>query len=200
MVNRIRTRGRLPHWETEEATYFVTFRLFDSLPRPAVQAYEFERRDILERARQAKRELSQWEHRRLKQIFAQKIDRFLNTGRGACYLREPRVAGTVAEAFRHFDGKRYRLIAWCIMPNHVHVVFGVLPSHELAEIVHSWKSFTAQQANRLLGRTGEFWQREYYDHLVRDSAELKRVISYVVENPRKSGLNNWPWVEVYQRR
>ncbi len=83
------------------------------------------------------------------------------------------------------------------MPNHVHVVFQPLAGHGLADILHSWKSFTAKKANRLLGRLGEFWQREYYDHLIRDGEEFQRIVRYVGENPRRAGLRNWPWVEVY---
>src|SRR6185437_12636455 len=101
-----------------------------------------------------------------------------------------------ADALRHFDGKKYRLIAWCVMPNHVHVVFKMFPSAELAEVVHSWKSFTAKAANRLLNLSGTFWEREYYDHLVRDQEELGRIIRYVARNPEKARLKQWPWVWV----
>jgi len=80
------------------------------------------------------------------------------------------------------------------MPNHVHVVFGILPGHDLAEILHAWKFFTAKEANRILGRTGDFWQREYYDHIIRNAVELRRVVRYVTENPARAGLKDWPWV------
>jgi hypothetical protein len=89
---------------------------------------------------------------------------------------------------------RYRLHAWCIMPNHVHVVVEPFAGHELPEILHSWKSFTAKTANRLLGRTGGFWQDEYYDHLIRDTEEYFHAIGYVLENPARAGLRDWPWV------
>ncbi|HEY1422257.1 MAG TPA: transposase [Candidatus Acidoferrum sp.] len=106
------------------------------------------------------------------------------------------VARIVADAIRHFDGKNYRLLAWCVMPNHVHVVFTPLADHKLAAILHSWKSFSAKQANLLLGRTGHFWQREYFDHLVRSEASLNKIIHYVQHNPEKAGLKDWPWVGV----
>jgi REP element-mobilizing transposase RayT len=85
------------------------------------------------------------------------------------------------------------------MPNHVHVVLRVLPGNKLADVVHSWKSFTAKQANELLGRRGSFWQREYYDHLIRDEQELERAMRYVSENPAKAGLRDWKWVWVCGR-
>ena len=72
--------------------------------------------------------------------------------------------------------------------------FSAARDHTLAGIVHGWKSYTAKEANRLLRRTGVFWQREYYDHLVQDEAEFRRVVRYVLENPVKAGLRDWPWV------
>lgn len=80
------------------------------------------------------------------------------------------------------------------MPNHVHVILRPLSSHALEDILHSWKSFTATAANKILGRTGAFWQKESYDHIVRDAHELQRTVKYVQENPSKAGLQNWPWV------
>ena len=97
----------------------------------------------------------------------------------------------------HFDDKRYRLFAWCVMPNHVHAVVRILPGHALAEVIHSWKSFTAKRANELLGLNGHFWQREYYDHLLRDERQLEHAIHYVAQNPEKANLKNWRWVWVY---
>jgi len=80
------------------------------------------------------------------------------------------------------------------MPNHIHVVVEPLVSKKLSEIIHSWKSFVAKEANKHLGRTGEFWQTEYYDHLIRDEAEYVHALRYVMENPIKAGLVKWPWV------
>jgi REP element-mobilizing transposase RayT len=97
---------------------------------------------------------------------------------------------------RHFDEQRYRLFAWCIMPNHVDVVLELFPGHHLSNIVHSWKSFTAKRAQRITGVDGSFWQREYYDHLIRNDAELERVVRYTAQNPIRAGLHNWPWAWV----
>ena len=106
------------------------------------------------------------------------------------------IAAVVADTLRLFDEKKYRLFAWCIMPNHVHVVMRVFPTHELADVLHSWKSYTAKEANRILNKHGAFWQREYYDHLLRDEAEFERALKYVVENPVKAGLKDWGWLWV----
>jgi REP element-mobilizing transposase RayT len=82
------------------------------------------------------------------------------------------------------------------MPNHVHVVVQPRDLFGLAWILHSWKSYSGQMANRLLGRRGAFWQREYYDHLIRDGEELGKAIRYTAENPVEAGLADWRWVWV----
>jgi len=162
-----------------------------------VQSFEAERRDILATAKQMGRNLTVSEQKRLAKLFSERIELHLNASRGQCYLKNPDVASLVARALGHFDGNRYRLFAWCIMPNHVHVVFQAHPGQGLAEIVQTWKSFIAHQANRLLRRKGEFWQREYYDHLIRYPGEFERIVRYVAENPIKAGLKDWPWVQLY---
>jgi len=108
-------------------------------------------------------------------------------------MRDSHVAKIVDDAIREFNGTRYELIAWCVMPNHVHAVFSPIEGHTLAEIVHSWKSYSAQKANGILGRSGRFWQREYFDHLVRNETSLAKIAKYVLDNPEKAGLRNWPW-------
>ena len=115
-------------------------------------------------------------------------------GAGSCLLARPQIARLVADAIRHFDASRYRLLAWCVMPNHVHVVLRLLPGQELAAVVHSWKSYTAKQINQILRRSGSLWGREYYDHLIRDKGQLDRIIRYVINNPIKAGLKDWTWV------
>jgi REP element-mobilizing transposase RayT len=191
----LRGRGYLPHWELEGATYFVTFRLADSLPKSVLDAFEFERQDVIKTAEQQGRKLTRSEQMRLDELYSERIEAALDAGTGACHLAKPGIAEIVAGALRHFDGRRYNLLAWCVMPNHIHAVFQPLHGHALADILHSWKSFTAKEANKVLQAKGQFWEREYYDHLIRDAQEFDRVIRYVVENPKKAGLESWPWVE-----
>ena len=193
---KIRDRGRLPHWEKESATYFITFRLDDSQPKSVLERIESEPESLVKTAKQVSREISPSEHKRLQKLSTKIIEQYLDNGSGACHLKHPAIANLVADALRHFDNRRYRLFAWCIMPNHVYVVLKAFPGHPLAEIIHSWKSFSAKRANDLLNATGSFWQREYYDHLVRSEDEFARAVRYVVENPGKAGLRNWRWVWV----
>ncbi len=167
------SRGYLPHFDSAETIQFVTFRLADSLPRAVVEALA-----------------------KLPDNLAE-TDSRLDTGYGACWLKEPAVAGLVQEALVHFDGQRYRLLAWCIMPNHVHVVIEPMAGHSLGGIVHSWKSFTAKEANGLLGRDGPFWHKDYFDRYIRDEGHLARTIEYIEDNPLKAGLvsssASWRW-------
>lgn len=176
--NRIRNRGYLPHWESEGGIYFVTFRLADSLPQSVIREL---RRGELIKPKQEQR-------------LAKKIEDFLDHGSGACILRQPRIAAIVANALRQFDGTRYRMLAWCVMPNHAHVVFQPLGEYDLAGILHTWKSFTAVEINRHLSRAGLLWQKEYYDHLIRNGEQLKRAVRYTVENPLRVGMKKWPYV------
>jgi REP element-mobilizing transposase RayT len=194
---RKRSRGYLPHWETESARYHVVMRLEDSIPQAAFDRIRSDERRMLQALARDGKSLD--EARLLAAAVAhRKVDRLLDRGEGSCALKDPRVAEVVAEAFEHFDAKRYWLFDWSVMPNHAHVVFEAVDS--LEKIVHSWKSFTGLQANRILGRTGPFWQKEQWDRLIRDERELVRTIRYVANNPEKAGLRDWKWVKVYDER
>jgi REP element-mobilizing transposase RayT len=127
------------------------------------------------------------------------VEKVLDAGYGPQHLARPEVAAVVASALQTFDGIRYKLFAWCTMPNHVHVVFQPLGDRGLADILHSWKSFTAREAQRKFGINGAFWQREYYDHWVRDEEQFLRAVRYVEQNPARAGLEEWRWVEVAPR-
>ena len=177
---RIRNRGHLPHWESSHGIYFVTFRLADSLPQSAI-------REICHKEDAKPPE---------EQLLSRQSKDYLDQGAGSCCLRQPEIAKLVVCALRKFDGVRYRMLAWCVMPNHVHVVFQLLNGHDLAKILHTWKSFTGLEINRWLGRSGALWQKEYYDHLIRDREQLTRALRYVAENPERAGLRNWPYVYV----
>lgn len=190
----IRDRGHLPHWESPTGRYFITFRLADSLPQSALRFYEERRRILLRKLQGQADDTSQQLRHELDTLFSETIEKYLDQAVGARHLARPEIAEIVAGALTHFDGQRYRLLAWCVMPNHVHVVCKPMPGGKLERLVHSWKSFTAKQANSILGLTGAFWQREYYDHLIRDEQDEARVVSYTVRNPEMAGLKNWKWV------
>ena len=196
------TRGYLPHLRAQGRAYFVTFRLDGTLPQEVLRQYQAEREALLASA-QKNEELSIADERRLLELYSEKIEAYLDAGRGECWLKDPRIAGLVAGALRFFHGQRYDLGPWVVMPNHVHVIVRPLGGHLLDRIVKSWKGFTAREANRLLQRTGDhFWAREYYDHVVRNDEERARWAGYIHDNPVQAGLcdrwEDWPWSSAHR--
>jgi REP element-mobilizing transposase RayT len=191
---RIRLGALLPHWTRDHATYSIVFRLADSLPGHILQSWRLEREHIIARAAQMERQLTEFELDRLEFLYSEKVESHLNAGHGGCWMRDPRVARIVRDALLHFNEDRYRLFAWCVMPNHVHAVVRPFEGRPLPRVLHSWKSFTALSANRLLERSGPFWHTEYYDHLIRDGEDFSHAVRYVLQNPEKANLGNWPWM------
>ena len=177
------SRGYLPHFDSTDAVQFVTFRLADVLPR-----FVRERLDANPDS--------------LHRLFER--ERYLDIGHGACFLRRPRIAQQVEDSLLHFDRERYRLLAWVLMPNHVHVVIEVASGWLLGKIVKTWKAYSARQANALLGRRGRFWFPDYHDRYVRNEEHLRNVIRYVHGNPVKAGLvpgaEKWPWSSACKAR
>src|SRR5690606_27574370 len=166
------TRHNLPHWDQPGATYFVTFRLGDSLPATLLAAWKTER-DAWLKARHAP--LSAEDEHEYHRLFSARIDQWLDDGHGACILRHPQASDRVVEALRHFDAERYRLASWVVMPNHVHVCFVINATWRVEQVMHSWKRHAANEINRLMGKSGAVWQRDYFDRLVRNAEHLGRV-------------------------
>ncbi|MEK7217993.1 MAG: transposase [Patescibacteria group bacterium] len=183
----------LPHWTKPGGIYAVNFRLGDSVPQKQLEQWRGERDDIVKTAKALKRELAPRERLRLMQLHTESIEQYLRSGRGVCWLKREDIAEVVADALRHFEGERYRLFAWCIMPNHVHVDVQPLGTHTLPSILQSWKGFSAWRANKLLDRTGPFWLPEYYDHLIRNADDLRYRMEYTWSNPELAGFHGWKW-------
>ncbi len=197
-------RRHLPHIQPPGATLFVTYRLAGSIPAEiARQLREEQARiemrltqigDSDERLRQADRE-----QRRMFGKWDKALD---STTCAPFWLRDERIAVLVIESLHYLNNQRYTLEAFCIMPNHVHVVFTPLAKsdgvyYSMANILHSLKRYTALHANQILERQGSFWQDENYDHVVRDEQELNRIVEYVLNNPVLAGLvssqEEWQW-------
>ncbi len=190
----IREGAKLPHWTQSDGTYAVTFRLADSLAQTVLDAYRTEREQLSAEVKEKGGKIRSEDAARLRQLYSERIESYLDAGKGECWLARPEIARLVAAALRHFDDERYGLLAWCVMPNHVHAVLQPMGDHSLESILHSWKSFTANEINKALGRSGEVWQAESYDHLVRDRDDLNEQIEYALNNPVKAGLLEWEWV------
>ncbi|MEI8040276.1 MAG: transposase [Verrucomicrobiota bacterium] len=157
-----------------------------------------EREVLLQQALAKNCPLTWHEQKQLFDWYAERVDAYLDAGHGECWLKEPAVAALVAGALRFFEGQRYTLHAWVVMPNHVHAVLHPTSPHTLSSILKSWKGYTATQANRLLKRTGTvFWQNESYDHCCRDDEDRGHCCTYTTLNPVTARLcsrpEDWPW-------
>jgi putative transposase len=175
-------RPRLPHFDHPCAVQHVVFRLADALPA-GMQA-ELDRRAPAERIGAA--------------------EAVLDAGVGSRALAEPAAAQAVADALKYFDGRRYRLEAWCVMPTHVHVLLAQVDGWPLPGVVKSWKSFTAKAINRALDRDGRVWAKNYFDRFMRDGEQFEATLAYVEGNPAKAGLcrepGDWLWSSASGRR
>jgi putative transposase len=182
----------LPHWRQEGCTYFLTWRLEDAIPKEQVEKWKVERRawmemrDLPEGSRPDM--LSAPLRREYHQKFTLRMERWMDAGRGECVLRQPECGRLVVDALRHFDGKRYILDDFVVMPNHAHVLVMPLSGWKLEEIGHSWKSFTAHRINEVLDRTGTLWLDETWDHIVRSWAQLEKFRHYIHANPSQARL------------
>ena len=183
---------------------FVTFRLAGSLPREKVSSLmeEMEYWEKLSEAPDVAQEQIQEALDRLQHMFDKWDDALDAANYGPQWLRNPQVASLVADSIRYRNGKLYDLYTFCVMPNHVHLVFKPLVgddgvTYSLPFILMGLKGYTGRKANVILGRRGIFWQRESYDRVIRDEEALLRVIEYVLNNPVKAGLvrrwEDWPW-------
>jgi REP element-mobilizing transposase RayT len=171
-------RGYLPHFDAPNVTQFVTFVLNDAFPATRHREWE----PILNEP--------------VRSVRRRKLEAWLDRGCGQCWLRRTDVAECVENIIRGQDGQVYRLEAWVIMPNHVHLVVDIWET-PLSTLLNLWKGRAAHDADVLLERRGHFWQKESFDTLVRDAAHLERAICYTENNPVKAGLSRdpkeWPW-------
>jgi len=204
---RWHSRGYLPHFDGDDATQHVTFHLADSLPQQVVAEVEEELRFLPA----AERDFERW--RRLEQ--------WMDAGYGSCVLKEPAVAAMVQGALLYFDAERCRILAWVVMPNHVHVLFTPINGWAVSAIITSWKVYTARHiyafwrenpdkrpagyaasqgrphATRERGvpqtpTPDHVWHREYWDRFMRNQEHFARTRAYIHGNPVKAGLVAYP--------
>lgn len=174
------SRGYLPHFDSPETIQHIVFRTADSLPRDVAPLGDDARRRA-------------WD-----------VEDALDRGHGARPLADPGAAEIVESALLHFDGNRYRALAWCVMPNHVHVLIEQVEGFRLPDVVRSWKTYTAARINALGSRSGAFWARDYFDRFMRNEAQFERAVSYIESNPVNAGLcatpEAWPFSSARRRR
>lgn len=210
-AQEIVTRGDLPHWYVPGTAHFVTYRLAETIPWSVMQQWREERQRLLKQT--PPKGLSRPEHRmRLHKKFFAEYDRYLDSHSNRDWLARFEVAEVIRENLYHHDGAKYQLLAYSIMPNHAHVLLqpfervadaatfrpdcssDEVPDSRgpLSSIMHSLKSYTANRANGILGRSGQFWQHESYDHWVRGEDEIGGIVDYIRNNPVKAGLCRYP--------
>ncbi len=179
------TERQLPHWNQKGVTYFITFRLADSVPQSKLRLWKLKRDEFLESHKQP---LNVEDSQIFHEQFTAKIEDWLDSGMGSCLFEDDKVSELLANTLAHFDGIRYDLDEWVIMPNHVHILVAPKPTFELTKILHSWKSYSARQINKHLKREGVLWQDESFDQIVRSEEHLYRIKEYIKRNPRKAGI------------
>jgi putative DNA methylase len=172
------SRGYLPHFDGGEIAQTITFRLADSLPKTVLERW--------------KRELEGARPDDFDSILRKRIEHYLDQGYGNCALRNIKVAAIIQDSLLHFDGERYRLSAWVIMPNHVHLLLTPSETWSLSRIMKDIKSFTSREANKVLGRRGQFWMEDYFDRYVRNAKHFASAIAYIENNPVKAGFCEKP--------
>ena len=187
--------GHLPHWHQQGSTYSITFRLDDSLPQAVLLHYQKIKSDLQRLKENATAENNQSLikdcNQRLREIYHHNIEAALDKGTGSSWMKNPDIAKIVAETIQHFAGERYHLGAWCVMPNHVHMILQPIGDHTLPKILHSIKRHSALLANKALNREGNFWQKESYDHLIRDEDDFWNQTLYIERNSKTAGLKDW---------
>lgn len=168
----------MPHRDEPGLTQFITFRLADSFPASLRSEWA------------ALLELEDDRERRAQ------LETYLDTGKGDCHLGRPEIGAIVHGAMRFYHSKRCEMLAWVVMPNHVHALFRVATS-PMSELVADWKTYTAREANKLLKRRGQFWAEDYWDTYMRDAAHELKSRRYIENNPTKAFLvrepAEWPW-------
>jgi putative transposase len=179
------TESRLPHWQQDQRTFFVTFRMADALPAFLLRDFENER---LKWLRVHPKPWTIEVEREYHERFTVLVDRWLDDGQGECLLRDPGAAKIVADILQRYEGEKSEQIAWVVMPNHVHAVFSLLPGSSLESLLKQWKGASARLLNVYFGREGSFWQKDYFDRMIRDAKHLENVIGYIRRNPVKAKL------------
>jgi type I restriction enzyme R subunit len=213
-MEKIRRRD-LPHWDVPYAAYFITSCLEGSIPAQGLLDIDDYRAILQRRSRPTDKSEEAWTINCWKLVFA-RTESWLDMQPAVHHLSDTRLAQLVVDAFYFFAGQRYDLLAFVVMPSHIHWVFQPLENwvsqlgpqimvrSPRERIIHSINRHTAAECNQLLGLSGTFWQHESYDHWIRDAEEMERIIRYVEGNPVKAGLvdcpERWPYSSAWDRK
>ena len=181
------TRGYLPHFDGVAKPQFITLHLGDSIPPRVIERW--------------KRELRSLPYEQERILLQKRIEKYLDMGYGSASLKQPEIAKMVQDSLLKYDGSRYRLFAWVVMPNHVHWLMTRSEDQKLEEILQSFKSYTAHEANKMLSQYGKFWMDDYFDRHIRNERHFAATVRYIEQNPVKAKLckkaSDWPYSSAY---
>jgi REP element-mobilizing transposase RayT len=184
------TRCYLPHFDGQATPQSITLHLADAVPLTVIERWQ--------------RQLQHLNDEHKLAVMQQRIDKYLDQGYGECFLKDSRIAKLVQDSLLKFDGDRYHLFAWCVMPNHEHSLMTRFEDAKLEEIMQAHKSYTAHEANKILNRKGQFWMVEYYDRLIRNQKHFYNALRYIEDNPVKARLcakpSDWPFSSAWFRK
>ncbi len=179
------TQRNLPHWKQDGKLYFITWRQADSLSQEILEQIRSDRVAwIKEHGDRPVSSLPIPLQNEYSELFHHRVQAWLDAGHGACLFRRPVVRKIMVDAFHHFNGKRYHLGSFALAGNHVHLLVAPLPGVDLSEVLHSWKSFTANAINKCVGQSGRLWMDENFDRLVRDLDHLHRIENYIAAHAK----------------
>jgi REP element-mobilizing transposase RayT len=170
------TRANLPHWRQPKVLYFVTFRQADSIPAEKLRDWRIDYETWL------LRNPKPWTTEQAEEYeteFARKIEHWLDAAHGSCQLRDPHCKEILRACISKFDGVRYRLDAITVAPNHAHALICAKLGYELSAILKAWKGTSARRINQQLGLSGSLWQKESYNHIIRNETALFRIRKYI---------------------
>ncbi len=188
---------RLPHWSQPGAIAFITWRTWDSLPEKVIRQWQEERDAWLTNHgidpslpswQECVRRLDHQAGRQFQAFVADRRNDHLDACHGECVLRQAELSLEVANSLQHFNGDRYDVTDFVVMPNHVHLLAAFPRSDDMLPQCDSWKHFTATRINRILNRKGRFWQQDGFDHLVRSQEQFDYLRDYIANNPTKANL------------
>lgn len=170
---KIDFRRNLPHMYREDAIYSITYRLADSIPKNLIDDYWVTKKQLLKENRALE----------TKNLYYEKLDQYLDhKNDGPMFLENTEAKKIVTSSIFFFEDKYYKIICFCIMSNHVHLIINTLhfPKKAIGDILGSIKKYSAKHINKYLGCQGTFWQSESYDHIIKSRNELADTISYVI--------------------
>ncbi len=197
-MNEWFSRGYLPHRHKAGLKQHITFHLYDSIPDTAWSRLHYQLELLTNELKDENKDESA-KIIRMQKI--KKIEGYLDAGYGSCLLKNQQASKVVKETLLKHDGLNYNLLAWCVMPSHVHVLVKTTDV-PFCNVVHSWKSFTAKEINSIYMRSGRVWHREYFDRFIRDEGHLKTAIEYIESNPVNAKLvakkELWPFSSAWK--